>query len=27
MYKFNDQSPKAVAVQNLIEVWEQLNKQ
>jgi DNA-binding transcriptional ArsR family regulator len=27
MYRFNDQSPKAVAVQNLIEVWEQLNKQ
>ena len=23
MYRFNDQSPKAVAVQNLIEVWEQ----
>jgi DNA-binding transcriptional ArsR family regulator len=27
MYKFNDFSPKAIAVQNLIEVWEQLNKQ
>jgi len=27
MYKFNDLSPKAIAVQNLIEVWEQLNKQ
>ena len=23
MYKFSDGSPKAVAVQNLIEVWEQ----
>ena len=23
MYKFNDLSPKAIAVQNLIEVWEQ----
>ena len=23
MYRFNNQSPKAVAVQNLIEVWEQ----
>ena len=23
MYRFNDQSPKAIAVQNLIEVWEQ----
>jgi len=27
MYKFNDFSPKAQAVQNLIEVWEQINKQ
>ncbi len=27
MYKFNDGSPKAKAVQNLIEVWEQINKQ
>ena len=27
MYRFNNRSPKAVAVQNLIEVWEQLNKQ
>ncbi len=27
MYKFNDVSPKAKAVQNLIEVWEQVNKQ
>jgi DNA-binding transcriptional ArsR family regulator len=23
MYRFNDCSPKAIAVQNLIEVWEQ----
>lgn len=23
MYRFNDHSPKAIAVQNLIEVWEQ----
>jgi DNA-binding transcriptional ArsR family regulator len=27
MYKFNDSSPKAKAVQNLIETWEQVNKQ
>jgi DNA-binding transcriptional ArsR family regulator len=27
MYKFNESSPKAKAVQNLIEVWEQVNKQ
>ena len=27
MYKFNKSSPKAKAVQNLIEVWEQVNKQ
>jgi DNA-binding transcriptional ArsR family regulator len=27
MYKFRDGSPKAMAVQNLIEVWEQVNKQ
>jgi DNA-binding transcriptional ArsR family regulator len=26
MYKFNEGSPKARAVQNLIEVWEQVNK-
>jgi DNA-binding transcriptional ArsR family regulator len=23
MYRFNDRSPKAIAVQNLIETWEQ----
>jgi DNA-binding transcriptional ArsR family regulator len=23
MYRFNDKSPKAIAVQNLIETWEQ----
>jgi DNA-binding transcriptional ArsR family regulator len=23
MYRFNNQSPKAIAVQNLVEVWEQ----
>ncbi len=23
MYRFNDESPKAIAVQNLIETWEQ----
>jgi len=23
MYRFNNQSPKAIAVQNLLEVWEQ----
>lgn len=27
MYKFNESSPKAKAVQNLIETWEQVNKQ
>lgn len=27
MYKFNEGSPKAKAVQNLIETWEQVNKQ
>jgi DNA-binding transcriptional ArsR family regulator len=27
MYKFNETSPKAKAVQNLIETWEQVNKQ
>jgi DNA-binding transcriptional ArsR family regulator len=27
MYKFSYASPKARAVQNLIEVWEQVNKQ
>jgi DNA-binding transcriptional ArsR family regulator len=27
MYRFNDRSPKAIAVQNLIETWEQHNKQ
>jgi DNA-binding transcriptional ArsR family regulator len=27
MYKFNESSTKAKAVQNLIEVWEQVNKQ
>ncbi|HLE75541.1 MAG TPA: winged helix-turn-helix domain-containing protein [Candidatus Bathyarchaeia archaeon] len=27
MYKFNESSPKAKAVQNLIETWEQINKQ
>jgi hypothetical protein len=27
MYRFNDRSPKAIAVQNLIEAWEQVNKQ
>jgi DNA-binding transcriptional ArsR family regulator len=27
MYRFNDRSPKAIAVQNLIETWEQVNKQ
>ena len=27
MYKFNESSPKARAVQNLIETWEQVNKQ
>jgi DNA-binding transcriptional ArsR family regulator len=26
MYKFNESSPKAKAVQNLIETWEQVNK-
>jgi DNA-binding transcriptional ArsR family regulator len=26
MYKFNESSPKAKAVQNLIEAWEQVNK-
>ncbi len=26
MYRFNQASPKAKAVQNLIEVWEQANK-
>lgn len=27
IYKFNEASPKARAVKNLIEVWEQVNKQ
>jgi len=27
MYRFNESSPKAKAVQNLIETWEQVNKQ
>jgi len=27
IYKFNEASPKARAVENLIEVWEQVNKQ
>jgi DNA-binding transcriptional ArsR family regulator len=27
IYKFNEVSPKARAVKNLIEVWEQVNKQ
>jgi DNA-binding transcriptional ArsR family regulator len=27
MYRFNPSSPKAKAVENLIEVWEQANKQ
>jgi len=27
MYKFNESSPKAKAVQNLIETWEQVNNQ
>jgi DNA-binding transcriptional ArsR family regulator len=27
MYKFSEASPKAKAVQNLIETWEQVNKQ
>ncbi len=27
MYKFNEASPKAKAIKNLIEVWEQVNKQ
>jgi DNA-binding transcriptional ArsR family regulator len=27
MYKFNESSPKAKVVQNLIETWEQVNKQ
>jgi len=27
IYKFNESSPKAKAVQNLIETWEQVNKQ
>jgi hypothetical protein len=26
LYRFNDQSPKAKAVQNLIDVWEQQNR-
>jgi len=26
MYKFNESSPKAKAVQSLIETWEQVNK-
>jgi DNA-binding transcriptional ArsR family regulator len=26
MYKFNESSPKAKAVQDLIETWEQVNK-
>jgi DNA-binding transcriptional ArsR family regulator len=26
MYRFNQASPKAKAVQNLVEVWEQANK-
>ncbi|MCW4044091.1 MAG: winged helix-turn-helix domain-containing protein [Candidatus Bathyarchaeota archaeon] len=27
MYKFNENSPKAKAVQNLIDTWEQVNNQ
>ena len=27
MYRFNESSPKAKAVQNLIDTWEQVNKQ
>jgi DNA-binding transcriptional ArsR family regulator len=27
MFRFNDVSPKAKAVQNLIETWEQVNKE
>ncbi len=27
LYRFNERSPKAKAVQNLIETWEQANKQ